>query len=174
VPVCTITRSSRDRCSLGEAGYSFCAAKEQRYYGFKLRLRISRCGFITHHPLLATWAHNVKHLPALVETFQDMAPADKAFIDPFLQERLQIQGVEVIVPPRKNMKAPSLHYQTLLKACARWCKKVKTVAFHLTEHFAVARIRVHDLWHLQHRIIRKVLAHTVAVAINNLSQQTAS
>jgi hypothetical protein len=32
--------------------------------------------------------------------------------------------------------------------------------------FAVERIRAHDLWHYQHRLIRKVLAHTVAVFLN--------
>ena len=36
----------------------------------------------------------------------------------------------------------------------------------LTEHFAVARIRVRDLWHLQYRLMRKVLAHTVGVCLN--------
>ena len=71
-----------------------------------------------------------------------------------------------MVPNRQNMKAPSPHCKALLKVCARWRKKVETVASHLTERFAVARIRVHDLWHFQHRLIRKVLAHTVAVAIN--------
>jgi len=30
----------------------------------------------------------------------------------------------------------------------------------------VERIRVHDLWHFQHRLIRKVLAHTVGVFLN--------
>jgi hypothetical protein len=36
----------------------------------------------------------------------------------------------------------------------------------LTEHFAVARIRVRDLWHFQSRLIRKVLAHTIGVFLN--------
>jgi hypothetical protein len=36
----------------------------------------------------------------------------------------------------------------------------------LTERFAVTRLRVRDLWHFQHRLIRKVLAHTVAVVLN--------
>ncbi len=44
--------------------------------------------------------------------------------------------------------------------------KVGTVGSHLTDRFAVARIRVHDLWHLHHRLIRKVLAHTVGVFLN--------
>jgi hypothetical protein len=40
---------------------------------------------------------------------------------------------------------------------------VETVGSHLTERFGVDRLRGHDLWHDQHRLIRKVLAHTVAV-----------
>jgi ribosomal protein S12 len=53
--------------------------------------------------------------------------------------------------------------RSLVRACARWRKIVETVGSQLTEHFAVARIRVRDLWHLQYRLIRKVLAHTVGV-----------
>jgi hypothetical protein len=33
----------------------------------------------------------------------------------------------------------------LVRACARWRKVVETVGSQLTEHFAVARIRVRDL-----------------------------
>ncbi len=170
LPVCARARGRRDRCFVGVADYGFCAAKEERYYGFKLGLRVSRCGFITHYPLLAARSHDVKHLPALVEAFEGVAPADKGFLDPFTQARLQNHGVLVVVPPRKNRnqtgKTHSPHSPALLKACAQWRKKVETVASHLTERFAVARIRVHDLWHFQHRLIRKVLAHTVAVALN--------
>jgi len=51
-------------------------------------------------------------------------------------------------------------------AARRWRKLIETVGSHLTERFAIARIRVHDLWHYQHRVIRKVLAHTVGVFLN--------
>jgi hypothetical protein len=54
----------------------------------------------------------------------------------------------------------------LLKFCAWVRKEVETVGAHLTERFALARIRVHDLWHFHHRLIRKVLAHTVGVFLN--------
>jgi len=166
LPVCVYTRSSRDRCFVGEADYGYCAAKDEKYYGFKLGLRVSRCGFITHYPLLDARSHDLKHLPTLVEEFEGIAPADKGFLDPFTQSLLQTQGVLVVAPQRRNMKAASPHSPALLKAGAKWRKKVETVASHLTERFAVARIRVHDLWHFQHRLSRKVLAHTVAVALN--------
>jgi len=45
-------------------------------------------------------------------------------------------------------------------------KGVATVGSHLTERFAVARIRVQALWHFQHRLIRKVLAYTIGVFLN--------
>jgi len=70
----------------------------------------------------------------------------------------------VVTPPRKGMTTP--YTPLLLKLCARLRKGVETVGSHLTERFAVARIRVHDLWHFQHRLIRKVLAHTVGVFLN--------
>jgi hypothetical protein len=43
---------------------------------------------------------------------------------------------------------------------------VETVGSHLTERFALARIRVHNLWHYQHRLIRKFLAHTSRVFLD--------
>ena len=54
----------------------------------------------------------------------------------------------------------------MLKICARWRKRVETVGSHLTERCGVVRIRVCDLWHFQHRLIRKILAHTVGVFLN--------
>ena len=52
------------------------------------------------------------------------------------------------------------------RTCGYWRKRIETVSSQLTEYFALARIWVRDLWHLQHRIIRKVLSHTVAVFLN--------
>jgi len=52
------------------------------------------------------------------------------------------------------------------QACGRRRKRVETVGSQLSEHFAVTRIRVRDLWHLQHRFIRKVLPYTIGVFLN--------
>jgi hypothetical protein len=166
LPVCTSTRARRDRCFPGQADYGYCDAKDLHYYGFKLGLRISRCGMILHFPLLEARPHDINHLERLVAGFRGIAPADKGFIKLSLQQQLaQAQGVNVVTPRKKTMKT-SLYPAQLVKACARWRKLVETVGSHLTERFAVDRIRVHDLWHFQHRLIRKVLAHTVAVFLN--------
>jgi hypothetical protein len=165
LPVCVYTRSYRDRCFKPEADYGYCAAKDMHYYGFKLGLRIARSGMITHFPLLPARPHDIQLLDDLVEDFAGLVLADKGFIDAFRQNLLaERHGIILITPPRKGMTTP--HSSQFLKACARMRKCIETVGSHLTERFAIARIRVRDLWHYQHRLIRKILAHTVAVFLN--------
>jgi hypothetical protein len=165
LPVCTYTRSIRDRCFKTLADYGHCAAKKLDYYGFKLGLRVSPIGMITHFPLLNARAHDVNHTNALVEGFAGLCPADKGFLDPFRQPLLfQRYGVKIVTSARKNMVEE--HPQALRKFCSRIRKIVETVGSHLTERFAVDAIRAHDLWHFQHRLIRKVLSHTVTVFLN--------
>jgi len=81
LPVCTYTRSARDRCFKPEADYGHCAAKQLEYDGFKLGLRLSRAGMITHYPVLAARPHDSTHLDALIEGCSGLVPADKGFSD---------------------------------------------------------------------------------------------
>jgi hypothetical protein len=166
LPVCTSTRAKRDRCFAGVADYGYCDAQDLPYYGCKRGLRIARCGMILHCPLLAARPHDINHLERLIEDFRGIAPADKGFLALQLQQHLaETQGVSVVTPRKKKM-TPSLHPAHLVKTCARWRKLMETVGSHLTERFGVGRIRVHDLWHDQQRLIRKILAHTVAVFLH--------
>ena len=165
LPVCVYTRSRRERCFKPDADYGYCAAKQMRYYGFKMGLRISRIGMIVHYPLLPARPHDLQLLDDLIEEFQGVLLADKGFIDDFRQHELaKKKGVELLVPPRKNMKvrlpAP------LRRSGKRWRKLVETVGSHLTERYHIANTRAHDLWHYQHRLIRKVLSHTICVFMN--------
>jgi hypothetical protein len=108
---------------------------------------------ITHFPLLNARAHDVNHTNALVEGFGGLCPADKGFIDPWRQPLLLDRyGVKIVTPARSNMKEE--HPKALRRFCSRIRKIVETVGSHLTERFAVDAIRVHDLWHFQHRLIR--------------------
>jgi hypothetical protein len=74
-------------------------------------------------------------------------------------------GITIIAPALARM-APPQHSTALLQASARWRKRIETVGAQLTERFAIARIRVRNLWHFQHRVIRSVLANTVCVFLN--------
>ncbi len=132
LPVCGYTRSGRDRCFKPFADYGHCAAKKLDYYGFKLGLRITRCGMITCCPLLPARPHDIQLLDDLVAGFAGLVPADRGFIDTFRQTLLADRhGVFVVTAPRKRMTTPPS--PTLLKVCARLRKGIETVGSHLTE-----------------------------------------
>jgi hypothetical protein len=165
LPVCGYTRARRDRCFRPDADYGYCAAKQLSYYGFKLGLRIARSGMILACLLLPARPHDVQFLDALSDGASHIVVGDKGFIDQVRQTLLaERHAVTLITPPRPNM--PSSWSQAVLHTSARIRKRIETVHAHLTDFWAVTRSRTHDLWHLQHRLIRKVLAHTVGVFFN--------
>lgn len=167
LPVCTFTRAPRDRCFQPEADYGYCAAKQMNYYGFKLGLRISRLGMITHFALLPARPHDSQLLDDLIAGYEGIIIGDKAFLDGWRQEQLATRRhVALVTGSRKNMtKQLPEHLRQLSK---RWRKRVETVGSHLTERFHIAKTRARDLRHYQHHLIRKVLTHTVCVFINLL------
>src|SRR5713101_786568 len=79
LPVWGYMRSGRDRCFKPFADYGSCAAKKLDSYGFKLGLRIARCGMITSFPLLPARPPDLRLLDDLVEGFAGLVPADKGF-----------------------------------------------------------------------------------------------
>lgn len=167
LPVCTYTRGGfRDKRFPTLAEFSHCASKKLDYYGFKLGLRISRCGMITHLALLSAGDHDINHLGTLIEDFSGTVPADKGFLDAY-QSRLwqEIQQTQVIAPPRKNMNI-SPEQVKLVRKTKYWRKLIETVGSQLTERFQITKIKVKDLWHYQNRLFRKILSHTVGVFIN--------
>jgi hypothetical protein len=136
------------------------------YYGFKLGLRISRIGMITHFPLLSARTHDVHHLGSLIEGFTGTVPADKGFIDEYRQSLWQdVQKAQIVTPNRKNMGS-SPEQVKLVKKTKYWRKLVETVNSQLSERFQITKIKVKDLWHYQNRIYRKIMSHTVAVFLN--------
>ena len=147
------------------ADYGPCAAKKLDYYGCKLGLRIARSGMITHHPWLSARRHEGQHLGTLIAGFTGLTPADKGFIDEYQQHLWgTIQGVQVLTPARLRMKAKGP--PALVRATRRWRKLVETVNSQLTQRFQITRLRARDFAHYQHRLVRKILSHTICVFLN--------
>ncbi len=167
LPVCTYTRGGfRDKRFPTIAEFGHCAAKKMDYYGFKIGLRISRTGMITHFPLLSARLHDINHLGSLIEGFRGTVPADKGFLDAYQHQLwLDTQLTQVVTPNRRNMES-SVEEVKLVKKTKYWRKLVETVGSQLTERFQIAKIKVKDLWHYQNRIFRKILSHTVGVFLN--------
>jgi len=81
---------------------------------------------------------------------------------------LDRDATRLIVPKRKNIKDKDENPIDLItsKLFRKIRKVVETVNSHLTERLNITKIRVPDVWHFQSRLIRKILAHTVAVFLN--------
>ena len=45
-------------------------------------------------------------------------------------------------------------------------RKIETVIGQLTDRFHIQKVRAKDLWHLTHRIVRKILSYTISVILN--------
>jgi len=167
LPVCTYTRGGfRDKRFPLVAEFGHCAAKKMDYYGFKLGLRITRLGMITHFPLLSARTHDIHHLGSLIEGFCGTVPADKGFLDQYQQQLWNdVQQTQIVAPHRQNMES-SLEEVKLVKKTKYWRKLVETVGSQLVERFQISKNKVKDLWHYQNRIFRKIMSHTVAVFLN--------
>ena len=146
LPVCTYTRGGkRDKRFATVADDGHCAAKKMDYYGFKLGLRVSRAGLITHFPLLSARAHDLHHLGALIEGFVGTVPADKGFLDEYQQALwLDLQHTRVITPVKSNMET-SPEQVKLVRQTKYWRKLVETVGSQLSERFQITKIKVKDL-----------------------------
>jgi hypothetical protein len=165
-PVGGFTRRFRLQSYRGIADVGYCAAKKMTYYGFKIGLRVSFLGMITHCPLLDARSHDVNHTEELLEEARGLIAADKGFIDKMRTTWLAEQGVTLVTPLRSNSKQSSLFSSSLLSQCRYFRKRVETVGSQLCDRFGLHRLRVRDIRHLCHRLVRKVLSHTVAVCIN--------
>jgi hypothetical protein len=151
VPVCKTSRARRSQFRQQEADYGYCAAKREYYYGFKLGLRVTPIGMIVNYPLLPARPHDVQFLETLVEGSQGIIIGDKGFLSEQKSQQLLTEGVQVVTPPRRNMKCSNAWNSTY----AHFRKVVETVGAQLTQQFGLQRLKLRSGWHLHHRLIRK-------------------
>ncbi len=72
-------------------------------------------------------------------------------------------GFVLLAPYRLKSKDPDPARSKLL---TRLRRTVETVVGQLAERFNAKRTRARDLWHLCHRLGRKVLSHTASLLLN--------
>lgn len=165
MPVCRLTRATRSRCFQGEAGYSYCAAKDEKYYGFEGHIIINSQGIISGFTFANASVDERDVVQDMIDGIRGLLIGDKGYIRLLLLEELAQQGIELQTPLRKNMNdsRPKAFVKQLLSIR----RLVETVIGQLSERFHIENIRARDLWHLSNRFIRKLLAHTIGVFLNH-------
>lgn len=167
MPLCHYQRAKNCQLFSGLANFGYCAAKDEKYYGFKGHLVMSLSGVITGFALTPA---NGSERDALWESgvgIKGLIIADKGYLGSDLQQDLLNWGINLQTAKRSNMKdCRDRHWVKLLVKTRRL---VETVIGQLSERFHLQKIKARDLWHLTNRINRKLLAHTLAFWINRHS-----
>jgi hypothetical protein len=109
MPICHFKRVGFSKSFKGEAGYGYCAAKDETYYDFKGHLVISLIGVATKFTIAPANIDERDILPELTGSIFGLLIADKGLIRPELKEELARQRIDLQIPLRKNMKDDRLN-----------------------------------------------------------------
>ncbi|MCB1075832.1 MAG: IS982 family transposase [Simkania sp.] len=163
MPVCKFARAHFSQIFKGEATYGYCATKKEHFYGFKGHIMISSIGIVTQATFAPANVDERDVCPELSERIQGLLLGDKGYIRPELKDELKKKGVNLQTPLRDNMKDD--RPKAFLKRMLGIRRLVETIIGQLTERFHIEKIRAKDLWHQYSRFWRKILAHTVCIAL---------
>jgi hypothetical protein len=167
VPVCRYKRARRCKRFKGEATFGYCASKSEHYYGFHGHLLVSFDGIISHFSLTRTTVDEREAMLDMTEHIHGLLIGDKGYISQEKKEYLfQNKRIDLQTPLRDNMK--ETRDLGSVKRLMDVRRKIETVIGQLSEQFKIEKVRAKDLWHLMHRMIRKLLSHTMGVLINKL------
>jgi hypothetical protein len=166
IEACRFARATFCARFAGVADYGYDHVVKRTFYGFRLHLRTSREGVILGYHLAPARVSDRAMLPTWDLPPGTIGLGDRGFWDPALRARLAARGVAFHAPYQHTSKDPDPETSSRLSAIRY---RIETVNGQLADRFGIKRTWARDLWHLCHRLIRKVLSHTVMiwVAVRN-------
>jgi Transposase DDE domain len=93
--LCCLTDAGRCRSFRGQAAYGYCAAKDEKFYGFRGHLSVSASGVITGFTLTAANGDEREAVWEILSQIQGMLIGDKGYISQDLRHALRGVGVEL-------------------------------------------------------------------------------
>jgi len=162
VPVCRFGRAYGCSRFQGEAAFGRDTGSKATFYGFRSHLRACWPGVLTAISLALANVHDLDLVPELVEGASGQVLGDRNYWDPKLTAALAPVGIDLRAPFKKRATDPDPVGSRRLSR-VRW--RIETVASQLVERYHFKRIWARDAWHLTSRVLRKVLSHTVCVAL---------
>ena len=162
LPVCRFARAYRCRRFRGEAAFGKDLVARQTFYGFRLHVRLCWPGVLARCCLTPANVAETVALPHLLDGTAGLAVGDRNYGGPRTAGEAARAGVVLLAPSRSAAKDPAPARSALL---SRVRYRIDTVFGQLVERLHVKRVWAHDAWHLWSRLLRKLLAHTLAVQL---------
>jgi hypothetical protein len=166
LPACRFARARRDRRFAGVAAYGYDPVAAKAFYGFRLHLRTSPDGVVVGYELAPANAAELALARELAPRPIGIGLGDRGYWSPELREELRAAGGEMLAPFKKRGSDPDPERSERLLAVRR---RIETTFGQLFDRLDCRRVKIKDLWHLEHRLVRKILAHTAAAWLNVLA-----
>src|SRR5262249_3269634 len=162
IDACQFARAPFCQRFAGQADYGYCHLRKRTFYGFRLHLRGSRDGVIVGDHLHSAPRSAKAVLPELGLPVGSVGIGDRNYWSPALRQQLSAGGVTLLAPYYQKSKDADRQRSARLSA-VRY--RIETSNGQLAERYGIKRTWAKDLWHLCHRLIRKILSHTALVLI---------
>lgn len=164
LPVCKLARANRDKRFRGEAARSYCAAKDEKYYGFKAGALMNPEGEIFRVWLGAANIDERVMLEAASIAMPGLLLADKGLISKELSAVLAEREILLTTPMRKNMRDD--RPKSIVQHGMRLRRRIETAFGRLVDGFNITRTHGRDFRRWSARICRKVLAYNVLLRLD--------
>lgn len=149
------------------ADYGKCPSKKETYFGYKVHALITLEGFITAFEITPASTDDREGLRDLVRQQLHLTIlGDKGYVGEALSEEMREQGICLMALKRSNSKTdwPKPVRQLIF----RLRRRVETVFSQLSEQLKAERVRAKSFQGLCTRLVNKVLAYNLCLAINHL------
>ncbi len=160
---CPFARAPRCRRFRGSAAYGKDELVRRTFYGFRVHLRCTPAGLISQIELAPANASDLAVAEADLPDRIGTVVGDRNYWSPEVQAALAPRGVRLLAPYRSAKRDPDREASIRLVTLRR---RIETTIGQLVERLGAKRTWARDEWHLWHRLLRKVLSHTVAALIN--------
>jgi Transposase DDE domain len=163
LPACRFRRARR--CSrFGEAaGWGYDPVAQKAFYGLRLHLRTTPEGVVTAYQLAPADAAETEVIWELARRPLGVAIGDRNYWSPATCAAFEACGGRLLAPYKMARYDKDRPRSRQLQRARR---RIEPVLGQLIDRFGCRRVRVMDLWHLEHRVVRKILSHTVCAWIN--------
>ncbi len=161
--VCKFARAKGSKLFKGSAAFGHDHLVRNTYFGFRVHVRCSDRGPVAQVELTPADVSDIAAAGELAPPEGGAGIGDRNYWSPEGQAGLARRGFVLLAPYKGRAKDPDPSRSALL---TRFRRTIETVIGQLAERFHCKRTWARDLWHLCHRLTRKVLSHTAALLLN--------
>jgi hypothetical protein len=164
VHACQFARAKFCRRFRGSADYGYDHLIKRTFYGFRLHLRTTREGLILAYELASARQNEAALLWELNPPEGSTGIGDRGYGGVPLREQMAQSGVKLLAPRRRKCEdRPGDKERAAQLASLRY--RIETVNGQQSDRFEMKRTWARDVWHLCHRVARKILSHTVMIGL---------